>query len=812
MNTWKLIYDKFVPEEENLREALCTLGNGYFGTRGAAPETSATKVHYPGTYIAGVYNELITDVSGKKVANEDFVNCPNWLMLNIRIENGPWFDRLKVKILSWKMTLNMRKGVLSRRVRWQDEKGRITTMDNYRLVSMANPHYAALRCTITPENYSGKITIRSGIDGQIINAGVERYKQLNSKHLEPKSLGCFGQDGIFLQMQTNQSKIEITEAVRTVVFCEGEKINPKMNVLTHGRERAVKEFIIDVEKGKRYTIDKVMSLYTSRDHGVVDSCAMAQEAVSKIENFDSLYKPHVAKWRALWKKFDIEIEGDDFSQLALRLHTFHSLQVASTYNEEIDAGLPARGLHGEAYRGHIFWDELYVYPFYNLKAPEITRALLMYRYRRLSAAKEYARENGYKGAMYPWQSASSGNETTQVVHLNPLSGKWGPDNSCLQRHVSIAIAYNVWTYYYTSGDSDFLARYGAEMILEISHFWSSITTFDESTKRYCIEGVMGPDEFHEKLPGSEKPGVKNNAYTNILVVWILEKALFLLDSMSEEDRQALLLKIEVSAEEVERWRDITTKMTIPMGKDGIIHQFEGYMDLKELDWDEYREKYDNIHRIDRILKAEGSSPDNYKVAKQADTLMTFYLLNDEEVRAIFKKLGYPISKDIFRKNYDYYVKRTSHGSTLSRVVHAYLAERVDYEELAMEHFQDALKSDIYDSQGGTTQEGIHCGVMAGTIDLVMRCFAGLSVQDTQISLNPKLPEKWKKMKFSVRYRDIWLNIKITREEITVKSELLKRISLQGPAEIFIVINNKRYKLTPDETTVVSLTKWLPIKF
>ncbi len=812
MNTWKLVYDRFVPEEESLRESLCTLGNGYFGTRGAAPETSVTKVHYPGTYIAGVYNELITDVAGRKVANEDFVNCPNWLMLNFCIENGPWFDRLKVKILSWKMTLNMRKGVLSRRVRWQDEKGRITVMDNHRIVSMANPHCAALKCTITPENYSGKITFRSGIDGQIINAGVERYKQLNSKHLEPKALGCFGQDGLFLQMQTNQSKIEITQAVRTLVFSDNQRIYPKMRVLTHGRERTVKEFSVDVEKGKRYVVDKVMGLYTSRDQGVVDTCAAAQESVSTIESFDSLYKPHAARWRALWKKFDIEISGDDFSQRALRLHAFHSLQVASTYNEEIDAGLPARGLHGEAYRGHIFWDELYVYPFYTLKAPEITRALLMYRYRRLSAAKEYARESGYRGAMYPWQSASAGNETTQVVHLNPMSGKWGPDHSCLQRHVSIAIAYNVWTYYYTSGDSDFLARYGAEMILEISHFWSSATKFDEETKRYYIEGVMGPDEFHEKLPGSEKSGVKNNAYTNILVVWILEKALFLLDSMSEEERQALLLKIEVSGEEVDRWRDITTKMTILMSKDGIIHQFEGYMDLKELDWDEYRAKYDNIHRIDRILKAEGSSPDNYKVAKQADTLMTFYLLNDEEVRSIFKKLGYPVSKDMFRKNYDYYSKRTSHGSTLSRVVHAYLAERVDYEDLAMEHFQAALKSDIYDTQGGTTQEGIHCGVMAGTIDLVMRCFAGLGIQDNQISLNPKLPEKWTKMKFSVRYRDIWFNIEITTEKVIVKAEPLNKIALQRPTEMFISINNNRYKVTPNEKTVISLNKWLPIKF
>lgn len=805
MDTWKLTYNHFIPEEENLREALCTLGNGYFGTRGAAPENIATKVHYPGTYIAGVYNELMTEVAGREVFNEDFVNCPNWLMLNIRVNDGPWFNRLKCKIISWKVQLNMKKGVLLRRVRWQDEQGRITRMENYRIVSMANPHLGALRCVIIPENYSGTITVRSGIDGQIINAGVERYKQLNAKHLEPVTCGCFGKDGIFLQMQTSQSKIQITEAVRTVIYSNQKKITPDMTVLTQGKEKILKEFTLKVSQGQAYAVDKLMALYTSRDQGVFDNCRIAQETILREENFQEIYKPHAARWKALWKDFDIEIEGDDFAQLASRLHTFHLLQVASSYNEEIDAGFPARGLHGEAYRGHIFWDEIYAYPFYTLRAPEIARALLMYRYRRLAAAREYARDHGYRGAMYPWQSASRGNETTQQLHLNPMSGKWGPDHSSSQRHVSIAIAYNIWSYLYASGDNDFLDHYGAEMFLEIAYFWLSISQFNEQTQRYDIEGVMGPDEFHEKYPGSEKGGLKNNAYTNILVAWIMEKALFLLSNMSDEKKQALLLKIGIDEKETVRWKDIADKIAVPIGQDGIIHQFDGYMQLKELDWDEYRLKYDNIERIDRILKSEGLSPDEYKAAKQADVLMIFYILNDDEVKRIFERLGHPLTKDIFRKNYDFYMKRTSHGSTLSRIVHAYLAERIGYEELAMKFFLDALRSDIYDTQGGTTQEGIHCGVMAGTIDLLWRCFAGLKIQDDRISLKPKLPEKWQKMKFRVRYRNIWFNIKITKKSITVKaSPILKNFDLQRSSRILIDIQEKTYQLNPGENVSISI--------
>jgi len=805
MNPWKLNYNKFDSEQESLREALCTLGNGYFGTRGAAPETVATKVHYPGVYIAGVYNTLPTDVANRTIYNEDFVNCPNWLVLNYRIDDGPWFNRLQVKILTWKVELNMYRGMLSRRIRWQDETGRVTLVENHRIVSMAHPHCGALRCTITPENYNGKITVRSGIDGMIINAGVDRYKQLNSKHLQPCTQGGFGDDGIFLQMQTNQSKIQITEALRTLIYIGHKQVFPKMSVITHGRQRMIHEFTLDVKKGERYGIDKLVSIYTSRDQGVADNCAIAQETVNAIDSFESLYKAHQAKWKALWRTFDIEVEGDPFVQQVLRLHAFHLLQSASTYNENIDAGMPVRGLHGEAYRGHIFWDEMYAFPFYNQHAPEITRALLMYRYRRLGAAKENAKQHNYRGAMYPWQTASTGEETTQIIHLNPLSGTWGPDYSSMQRHVSIAVAYNVWTYFYSSGDRDFLDRYGGEMILEIAHFWSSLSQWNKKTLRYEIDGVMGPDEFHEKNPGANKGGMKNNAYTNVMAVWVLEKALHILDTMmADEEKTALLLKAEISQEEINRWREIIHKMTIPMDNNGLIHQFEGYMDLKELEWDEYRRKYDNIHRIDRILKAEGLSPDSYKVSKQADVLMLFYLLNNDELKTIFKRLGYSFGKDTMKKNFDYYYSRTSHGSTLSMVVHAYIAFLLGYKEQAMEYFIETLESDIYDTQGGTTQEGIHTGVIGGTLDLFLRSFAGLRFYEDRICLDPQLPKKWSSIKFHVRYKNIWFNVSITKKHLNILAKPLKEISLMSIAEIPIEIKGKTHNLTPGKLYTVAI--------
>lgn len=795
MNTWKLSYKRFNSEEESLREALCTIGNGYFGTRGAVCESVATKVHYPGTYIAGVYNRLSTEIAGKTICNEDFVNCPNWLMIMFKINNGPWLHRSNVKSLAWKVDLNMKKGMLSRRTRWQDALGNITLIEEHRLVSMASPHCGAISYSLTPENYSGKITLRSGIDGSVINGGVDRYKQLSSKHLEPLTHGAFGDDGIYLQVKTNQSNIQITEAIRTLIFRGAKRIKPKNSVITYGRQKIFQECSLSIEKRQKLTVEKLVSIYTSRDHGVADDCMIAQESVRSLENFNALYKPHQAQWLALWKRFDISLEGNDFVKKVLRLHAFHLLQVASTYNEDIDAGMPARGLHGEAYRGHIFWDELYVFPFYNLHAPEITRALLMYRYRRLGAAKEYAQQNGYRGAMYPWQSASMGDEQTQVMHLNPLSGEWGPDYSCLQRHVSVAVAFNVWNYFITTGDRDFLDRYGSEMILEIAHFWSSMATYNKSTKRYDIEGVMGPDEFHEKYPVAEKGGLINNAYTNIMAVWVIDRALHLIDKkMQAEECRALLLKCNITQEEINRWREIIRKMTIEMSPEGLIYQFKGYEALKELDWEDYRRRYDNIRRIDRIMKAEGLSPDGYKVAKQADVIMLFYVLNFKDLKDIFTRLGYPFTKQIMKQNFQHYFPRTSHGSTLSVVVHAYVADLIGFKERSMAYLIKALESDIYDTQGGTTQEGIHTGVMGSSWDLFVRIFAGLTVQEEGISLSPRLPKKWTKIRFSVRFRNIWFNMEVQKKAVKLLIEPVKEMSLQLAQEVPVTIFEKQYML------------------
>jgi alpha,alpha-trehalase len=763
---WMTAYNDFNPKQEGLREALCTLGNGYFATRGAAPESTADGIHYPGTYVTGCYNRLKSKIAGQTVENESLVNLPNWLPVKFRFRDGDWFDVGKVNLLEYHQELNMRQGALSRLVRFADEKGRRTRIFQRRFVSMANPHLAGLETTIVAENWSGPIYVHSALDGRVTNSGVKRYQQLNNQHLTPVETQSINNETIYLQVETNQSHIRIAEAARTRLFRGDEQIPVKPDVVEEPAYIA-HEFSIGLEEGKAITIEKVVALYTSRDHAISESGIEACKQVERASSFDELLERHILRWDHLWRRCRIAIKDSERVALVLHLHIFHLLQTVSPHTIDRDAGVPPRGLHGEAYRGHILWDELFIFPFLNFSIPDITRALLMYRYRRLPEARWAAKQAGFEGAMYPWQSGSDGQEESQELHLNPRSRRWIPDNSQLQRHINIAIAYNVWHYYQVSGDIEFLSFYGAEMLVEIARFWASIARYNRSLGRYEIHKVMGPDEFHDAYPEADEPGINNNAYTNIMVVWVLCRALEAID-LPDIRRQALIEKLALKPEELKRWEDISRKMRVVFHDDGIISQFEGYGELEEFDWEGYQKKYGNIHRLDRILDAEGDTPNRYKLSKQADVLMLFYLLSADELGELFRRLNYPFEYETIPRNIEYYLKRTSHGSTLSRVVHAWVLAR-SKRELSWHLFKEALESDVSDIQGGTTPEGIHLGAMAGTVDLVQRCYSGIETRQNKLQLNPYLPNDLKEIQFDIMYRQHWVNLLITSKRLIVRT-------------------------------------------
>ncbi|MBL1099202.1 glycoside hydrolase family 65 protein [Streptomyces coffeae] len=795
---WTWPYEGYEPAGERLRESLCALGNGYFATRGALPECDADAVHSPGTYAAGCYDRLESEVAGQRVENEDLVNLPNWLPLRFRTRATdtaddtatPWFTPDTHTPLDHRLRLDLRAGILERTTRYADGAGRHLRVRQLRLVHMGDPHLAALRTELTAEDWSGQLEVESALDGTVANTGVARYRQLAHQHLTHVHTGTApARDTIWLRCRTSTSDIRVGMAARTTTDGGGA------TATAHEPGRASILLRLRLERRRTVTVDKCVALHTSRDPAISDPLHAAIDRVGRGPDFETLMRSHHTAWDQLWRACDVDVPGE--AGRILRLHLFHLLQTLSPHTADLDVGVPARGLHGEAYRGHVFWDELFVLPFLNLHFPEVSRALLNYRHRRLEQACFAARDAGRAGAMYPWQSGSDGREETQRLHLNPRSERWLPDHSRLQRHVGSAVAYNVWQYGEATGDTEFMHTKGAEMLLEIARFWADAAAWDKARGRYRILGVVGPDEYHDAYPGASRPGIDDNAYTNATAAWVLARALDLLRSLPQPRRRDLFERTELADAELDVWEDVSRRLLVPWHR-GLISQFEGYGELTELEWDHYRSAYGDIRRLDRILEAEGDTVNRYQASKQADVLMLGYLFSPRELHRLFRRLGYELDDTIWQHTVDYYLRRTSHGSTLSSLVHAWVLPRVRRAD-AWRYCQEALAGDIADLQGGTTGEGIHLGAMAGTLDLVQRGLTGLEPRGGTLRLDPVPLPELSRFGLSIRYRGHWgVRLRLTAHQLRIT------VPASDREPIDVALGDRTVSVPPGETCLLPL--------
>lgn len=770
---WQLEYYGYTPgKDEYSVESLLTVGNGFIGLRGTTPEMEISDANYPGLYLASLYNTAESEVSDRTITNEDFVNAPNLQKIYLVIDNEK-IDIAQNTLLSFKRQLNLKTGLFTAFAEIETQTKKQLRIETQKIANMENSHHYSILYRFIPLNFTGEIEVISEADGSVYNYNVARYRSLTNKHLTIQTTEYFKSKALLIA-RTNQSDITVCQASQ--LFSDDFSLETLKSEKT--AEKVIQKLTISAEKNRTYTLEKSV---TVAKYQMGEQTTTSNLALLSLPRFKEMYAESKEAWRKLWENAAITIDGDLMSQKMLNLHTYHLLVSAApnAYEQSLDASITARGLHGEAYRGHIFWDELFILPFYILHFPKTAREILLYRYQRLTAAKKAAKEAGYQGAMFPWQSGLDGTEQSQELHLNPISGEWKEDHSRLQRHVSLAIAYNVWQYWHNVRDRSFMEQYGLELILEIAHFWQSAATLDSVTGRYSIEGVMGPDEFHESYPNSQKGGLKNNAYTNMMVVWLFEEVEKLRNQLSPEIFQNVAAKVLLSEDNFSQMTDIRKNLSLEINPEGIIAQFEGYFDLKDLDWDHYREKYGNIYRMDRILNAEGKSADAYKVAKQADSLMIFYNFSTAQVHQILDDLTYRLPEDYVEKNLHYYLARTSHGSTLSRVVHAQLAAMVDQQDLAWSLYQEALYSDYRDIQGGTTAEGIHAGVMAATLYIPLTTFAGIDFREDVMRIDPNLPKQWQNIQFNIQVRGINYHFNVTHETLTVVADQNTTIILSG---------------------------------
>jgi beta-phosphoglucomutase family hydrolase len=820
---WVITYDEFSPELEEQRESLCALGNGYFCTRGAMPGSHDDGTHYPGTYLAGGYNRVRFNEPDHQFVQEQLVNLPNWLAVGFKINDGEWFDLGKVEILKYQQRLDLRQGVLYRDIKFRDHEGQVTSLNQRSFVHMRHPHLAALETIWTAHNWSGAVTIHSALDGTVTNNSVHTVRPDNEKHLE-YLYSTIREGTLCLGVVTDQSRLMIAQATSNTLMSHGKRLDSdRLDIIQPGF--VAQELKSHIAQNGQITLQKIVALYTSRDRGISEASESAFNAIAGASDFETLLSEQIDTWRLLWRQFDLFVDTTETHSkiapsLLLHLHAFHTLQTASPNTIDLDVGLPARGWTGEGYQGQIFWDALFVFPYINFRMPAITASMLKYRYRRLDAARAIAKSIGACGARFPWQSGSDGRENTPTSDWNSAKKIWCPDNSAMQVHVNASIAYNICQYYQVTADLDFMNVYGAEMLFEIARFFASFATYNPKSLRYEIRGVVGPDEFHTAYPGADKYGIDNNAYTNIMAVWTLSSALELMQILATDHRNQLLERLKITKQETDQWDVISRNMYVPFLDNGVISQFDGFEKLSE--FPTLSDGALDIEKLNHVLQDEGGTPNEFKVCKQADVLMLFYVLSAEELKELFNRLGYKFESDDIRTNIDYYLPKTANDSTLSRIAHAWVLSRLDrrrswkllapssingspvqqentkQERHSWPVLMEALDSDYRDIHHASTSEGVHQGAMAGTLDIVQRCYTGMVIRKNVLWLSPQLPRELARLSFGLHYRGQALQFDITQD-------VLKITALHTSAlPINIGFEDLEYELKAGDTKVFLL--------
>ncbi len=747
---------------EGIRETLYTLGNGYLATRGARPYVVAdAATYYPGTYFAGVYDRCSGQVGDRLVEQEAIVNAPNWLALDFSIDGGGLVGEKGTTVISKGLRLHLRRGLLERRFDvFVDDK--VTSVLERRLVSMAAPHLAAIELTLVAKNWSGTLELRSGIDGAVADTGTIEERLLAGRHLEALDSGEEPPELSWLAARTIQSKVTLAQAARTRV--SGEE---KARVFVSDGARVAHVVTVHLEEHGRLTCEKVVASYTSRDFAISEPISAARAAARRAGSFASLLEAHERAWDELWRRGAIKLSDTHVAtERATNLNRFHLLQVASPHVVDRDVGLGARGLHGEGYLGHVFWDELFILPVLNLRSPETVRALLSYRSRRLEEARHAARVAGHAGAMFPWQSGSDGRDETPEVLYNPRSGRWVPDRSRYQRHVGLAVAFNYWQYWQATGDIEHLVHHGAQVIVEIARFLASVAVFDDTLARHRIKGVMGPDEFHDSYPGSDAPGVDDNAYTNVLARWNLRRA---------ATAAAGLVDGGVAEAELRHWSELADALADGWdASTGLYEEFAGFFQLEPLLIRDVAPRRpvaaDLLLGAERVHRAQ--------VVKQADVLMLHHLLPDE------------VAPGSLTANLDYYEPRTAHGSSLSPGIHAALFARAGRLDDALDALHLAASIDL-DDLTRTGAGGVHLAAMGSVWQALAYGFAGVRPRGDALVIAPALPAAWSTLELRLRFLGVPLRLRVEPDVIVVDTT----------ASVTLLVDGRRIDCATGETRI-----------
>ncbi|MCD6449261.1 MAG: glycoside hydrolase family 65 protein [Thermotogaceae bacterium] len=719
---WIIEDTKF--EVNNVKETIFTLANGKIGVRGTHEELFEKEI--PGTYVAGVFDKSEAQV-------KELVNLPYFWGLRIYI-GDEFLNPMECEILEYKRYLDMKHACLHRYLRLKDKKGRITTIQGFRFLSFTRRNLALAKYEIVPENYAEKLYIEHFIDGTTKNSKKNPTEKV--KHYTLKNTRVTDKF-IYTEAHTRDSNYGVS--ILSSLEVEGNIFSKDLiDTVTQTAE-------IFPEKGRKIPVFLYTSILSNRETDNLFEENFKKMAEARNVGFEQLFEEHKKALENLWDIANIKIEGDEKADKALRFNIFVLLSVVNPEDEKVS--IAAKGLHGEGYKGHVFWDtEIYMLPFYIFTYPKAARTLLMYRYHTLKAAMDNARKNGYSGAQYSWESADTGEEETP---------KWGKDyygdkvriwTGDKEFHITADIAVAIIHYLRATDDWDFFFNYGIKILIETARFWGSRVEYNSKKDRYEINDVIGPDEFHEH--------VNNNFYTNFLARWNIEKALEYLEFLkknSQKKYQKIVEESKITGQELNHWKHVINKLHIPWNKEThLIEQFEGYFNLEDKIITEFDDKNMPIWPKGVDL----TELNNYQLIKQPDVIMAMFVL-PEEFDDITKKV-----------NYEYYEPRTMHKSSLSPSIYAILGLMIGNHEKAYQHFMRTALVDLENNQGNT-EHGIHAASAGGTWQAAIFGFAGMKIQDDQPSFTPWLPDNWNSMKFKIIYKKELYTVYITKNNVEV---------------------------------------------
>ena len=745
---WCIKEDGFDKEIQSIRESQFTIGNGFMGTRGVLEELPEGA--HPGTYLAGLYDSITSQVA-------ELVNLPNPFTFKFTVK-GEKFGAVAMDVLEHKRVLNMRDGVLIRHTIYSDSKKRRYDYQSLRFVSMSDKNIGVMQIILTPLDDDAEIELQTGVDVAVHNTGV--MTEGDKRHFHVKELAQEDKSH-FLVVETLEKHQQIIYRSGFYYKIGGKKTYSADNIL-----------FLNLKKKQQAVFTQV---FTISSCGKEESEFKKNIKSSKIKfkkafrgKFETLLKKHINEWHALWNIADVVIQGTSDIQKNLRFNIYHML--ICNHCDDGFSSIGARTLSGEGYRGHIFWDtEIFLFPFYAHVLPDMAKNLLLYRYHRLEQARMIAKNKGYEGVMFPWESAGTGEEETPTWAKNLDGSIIRIKTNEQEHHITADIAFACCQYAEISGDHDFMCDYGYEMIFEAARFWASRVERNRRGK-YEIRDVIGPDEFHEH--------VDNNAYTNIMAQWNLLAGHRLCQEFKKKKSKlykSLRAKLNLTDKEIDKWKYIAQRIVLNIRKDKVIEEFDGF----------FKKRYIEVVNFDENnipLLPEGVNVKDYnktQFVKQADVLMFLYLLSDS------------FSFKTKESNFWYYVHRTLHKSSLSASMHALMAVEVGALSQAYQFFNVALRADISNLHGNSA-EGIHAASLGGVWQSVVNGFAGVRAQNTILSINPKMPKTWKKIKCSLLWKKDLIRIETTNSEVRIKIETKqkKKIKMKIFNKIHILSSDK----------------------